>query len=120
MLSLDDNAADLLSIDNLTKLSKELKVVVHFFTINYREIEQVDTVGRFAQEVCIGRIKHRNLFVVASQLPEYSSEERALREVRGKFASTVQQLLEVFDKNSEEIAIESNSKMLKEKEAIAR
>ena len=43
-----------------------------------------------------------------------------MREVRAEFAATVNELLQLYENNSRDIAIESNSKAMKAKEAIAQ
>lgn len=71
-----------------------MKITVNIFTIAYKEIESEETIGKQGQELFIGKLRHKNSFVVANQLPQYSQEDQILREIRNNFANTVSELVE--------------------------
>jgi len=41
-----------------TKLSKELKVSISSFYLNYRDIEKIERVGIHQTEIIIGKVKN--------------------------------------------------------------
>ena len=70
-----------------------MKITVIFFTITYKEIDSVETIGKAGQEIYVGKLKHKNNYVVSNQLPKYSQEDKTLREIRANFTTSLNELL---------------------------
>ena len=70
-----------------------MKITVILFTITYKEIDSVETIGKAGQEIYIGKLKHKNNYVVSNQLQKYSQEDKTLREIRANFTTSLNELL---------------------------
>lgn len=68
----EDLAGGEYSREQVGKLSREGKVGVSNFVIYCREIEQIYKEGSGSSEIIMGYLRHRNTYVIASKIPDYS------------------------------------------------
>ena len=95
ILSLDDNQ-ELINFEVLQAMSRELKITMNFFQVNFREIEQTNKYGAFSKEIFVGRLIHNGLYVVASKMPEYSKEYLQLRAINSTFQDILTNLVSKY------------------------
>ena len=60
------------SREQVGKLSREGRVAVSNFTIYCREIEHISREGSGSSQIIIGYLRHRNTYVIATKIPDYS------------------------------------------------
>jgi hypothetical protein len=70
-----DLAGGPFSKEEVGRLAKEGRMGIASFTVNCREIEKVEREGTPGNEIIIGYLRHRNTYVIANKIPEYSESE---------------------------------------------
>lgn len=68
--------------EEVVRLAKEGRIGISNFTINCREIEGVEREGNTGNEIIIGYLRHRNTYVIANKIPEYSETELKHRKAK--------------------------------------
>ena len=62
---------------------------MHYFVINYREIEVNKTLSKVSKELYIGLLDHSDTYVISSKAPEYKKEELQLRALCSSYSDVI-------------------------------
>ena len=102
-------------------MASELKIEIHYFAINFREIETNKVIGKQAKEINMGLLGHCSRFVVSSRTPEYRKEDLQMRALNSSFKDILSTSVNTYDnhcKNYQEFS--DLAKGNKEKETTAK
>lgn len=78
-------------------MASELKIEIHYFAINFREIETNKVIGKQGKEINIGLLGHCNRYVVSNRAPDYRKEDLQMRALNSSFKDILSSTINTYD-----------------------